>query len=186
MIRRCVTSYLGALAVLGLLAGCDGASTPQPTDDSNTVTVTTMTPRQQLFHDTIEAIGTAVGDPNRARTLSLAHGGQVVSVAANAGQRVQRGATLLTISPDPTTHQAFQQAPDIMIFALPARRVQHDGRRQPYFLGRVRHGGEQTRPLAERNAGIVPGERGDHLGRRAGPVIAAEIHASNPSISLRF
>ncbi|KQX97177.1 RND transporter [Rhodanobacter sp. Root480] len=110
MIRRRLTSYLGALAVLGLLAGCDGASTPQPTDDSNTVTVTTMTPRQQLFHDTIEAIGTAVGDPNRARTLSLAHGGQVVSVAANAGQRVQRGGTLLTISPDPTTRQAFQQA----------------------------------------------------------------------------
>jgi RND family efflux transporter MFP subunit len=110
MIRHRLTSYLGALAVLGLLAGCDGASTPQPTDDSNTVTVTTMAPRQQLFHDTIEAIGTAVGDPNRARTLSLAHGGQIVGVAANAGQRVQRGETLLTISPDPATRQAFQQA----------------------------------------------------------------------------
>jgi RND family efflux transporter MFP subunit len=110
MTRHRLTSYLGALAVLGLLAGCDGASTPQPTDDSNTVTVTTMTPRQQLFHDTIEAIGTAVGDPNRARTLSLAHGGQIVGVAANAGQRVQRGETLLAISPDPATRQAFQQA----------------------------------------------------------------------------
>ncbi|MGN6328307.1 MAG: efflux RND transporter periplasmic adaptor subunit [Rhodanobacter sp.] len=110
MIRHRLMSCLGALAVLGLLAGCDGASTPQPTDDSNTVTVTTMAPRQQLFHDTIEAIGTAVGDPNRARTLSLAHGGQIVGVAANAGQRVQRGETLLTISPDPATRQAFQQA----------------------------------------------------------------------------
>ena len=110
MIRRRLTSCLGTLAVLGLLAGCDGASTPQPTDDSNTVTVTTMTPRQQLFHDTIEAIGTVVGDPNRARTLSLAHGGQAVRVVASAGQRVQRGETLLTISPDPTARQAFQQA----------------------------------------------------------------------------
>ena len=59
---------------------------------------------------TIEAIGTVVGDPNRARTLSLAHGGQAVSVVASAGQRVQRGETLLTISPDPTARQAFQQA----------------------------------------------------------------------------
>src|SRR6185312_1748796 len=107
-----LTAYLGTVAVSGLLlAGCDGgAGKPQATDDGNTVTVTTALPQQQTFHHTIEAIGTAVGDPSRARTLSLAHGGQIASVTANAGQRVQRGETLLTVSADPATRQDFQQA----------------------------------------------------------------------------
>jgi len=103
--------YLGTLVVFGLLAGCGGgADTPTATDDSNTVTVSTALPRQQIFHDTIEAVGTALGDPHRARSLSLAYGGQIMRVTTSAGQSVQRGQPLLTINADPATRQAYQQA----------------------------------------------------------------------------
>ena len=111
MTRHRLIWYCGGLALLGMLAGCGGsADSPQATDNANTVTVTTALPQRQTFHDTIEAIGTALGDPQRARTLSLAYGGQIVSVTANAGQSVQRGQPLLTISADPATRQAYQQA----------------------------------------------------------------------------
>ena len=111
MIGHHLTSCFGAAALLGLLAGCSGrAGTPTATDDGNTVTVTTVLPQHQTFHDTIEAVGTAMGDPHRARTLSLAYGGQIMSVTASAGQRVQRGQPLLTVSADPATRQAYQQA----------------------------------------------------------------------------
>ncbi|HZX70397.1 MAG TPA: efflux RND transporter periplasmic adaptor subunit, partial [Rhodanobacter sp.] len=111
MIGHHLISCLGAAALLGLLAGCSGdAGTPTATDDSNTVTVTTVLPQRQTFHDTIETVGTAMGDPHRARTLSLAYGGQIVGVTASAGQSVQRGQPLLTISADPATRQAYQQA----------------------------------------------------------------------------
>lgn len=111
MSSRRLIPCLGTLAVLGLLAGCGGgADTSTATDDSNTVSVTTVLPQRQTFHDTIEAVGTVLGDPHRARTLSLAHGGQVVSVATSAGQGVQRGQPLLTISADPATRQAYRQA----------------------------------------------------------------------------
>lgn len=106
-----LTSYLGTLAVFGLLAGCgSGADTPSATDDSGTVSVTSVLPQRQTFHDTIDAVGTVLGDPRRARSLSLAHGGQIVKLTTSAGQRVQRGQPLLTVSADPTTHQAYQQA----------------------------------------------------------------------------
>lgn len=111
MTRRSLTSRLGAVALLGLLAGCGGGSgRPKATDNTNTVSVTTVLPHRQTFHDTIEAIGTAMGDPHRARTLSLAYGGQIVGVTAVAGQSVKRGQPLLTISADPATRQAYQQA----------------------------------------------------------------------------
>ena len=111
MTSRRLTSYFGTLVVFGLLAGCGGsAGTPTATDDSNTVTVTTVLPQRQTFHDTIEAVGTVIGDPHRARTLSLAYGGQIVKLTTSVGQRVQRGQPLLTVSADPATRQAYQQA----------------------------------------------------------------------------
>lgn len=111
MIQRRLTSCLGAVVLLGLLAGCgNGTENPQAGDDTHTVAVTTVMPQRQTFHDTIEAIGTVTGDPHRARTLSLAYGGQIAAVTAVAGQSVQRGQALLTISADPTARQAYQQA----------------------------------------------------------------------------
>ena len=111
MTSRRLTSCLSTLAAFGLLASCSGgAGTPKVTDESNTVTVTTVLPQRQTFHDTIEAVGTATGDPHRARTLSLAYGGQIVSVTASAGQSVKRDQALLTVSADPATRQAYQQA----------------------------------------------------------------------------
>ncbi len=109
MTSRRLTSCLGSLAVFGLLAGCGGGASTS-TDDSNTVTVTTVLPQRQTFHDTIDAVGTAISDPHIARTLSLAYGGQIVSVTTSAGQRVQRGQALLTVRADPATRQAYEQA----------------------------------------------------------------------------
>lgn len=74
------------------------------------VAVTTATPVQQTFHDMVEAWGVAVGDPQHARAISLAHGGQVVALHVAAGQSVRRGQPLLTIAPDPAARSAYRQA----------------------------------------------------------------------------
>lgn len=74
------------------------------------VAVTTATPVQRSFHDTVEAWGSAAGDPQHARAISLAHGGQVVALNVAAGQSVRRGQPLLTIAPDPAARSAYRQA----------------------------------------------------------------------------
>ena len=58
---------LCGLLLLGVLAGCghgaaddDDAAAP-----SGQVAVTTVMPTQQAFHDTVEAWGSAIGDPDR-------------------------------------------------------------------------------------------------------------------------
>ena len=101
-----------ALLLCGLLAACSHAA---PDDDeaatpAGQVAVTTAAARQQTFHDTVEAWGSATGDPQRARSISLAHGGQVTALRVAAGQTVKHGQPLLTITPDPAAHSAWQQA----------------------------------------------------------------------------
>jgi RND family efflux transporter MFP subunit len=105
---------LGLLAVL--LAGCGGGHGGGDDDDDaapaarGVVAVTTMAPRQQAFHDTVDAWGSAIGDPQRARVISLGHGGQLQSLKVSAGQRVRRGEPLLVIAPDPAARSAYLQA----------------------------------------------------------------------------
>ncbi|KAA0069784.1 efflux RND transporter periplasmic adaptor subunit [Rhodanobacter sp. T12-5] len=95
-----------------LLSGC-GKSAPDD-DEAATpageVAVTTAVPIQRTFHDSIEAWGSAAGDPQHARSISLAHGGQVTALQVTAGQSVKRGQPLLTIAPDPAARSAYQQA----------------------------------------------------------------------------
>jgi RND family efflux transporter MFP subunit len=74
------------------------------------VAVTVAKPIRQTFHDTVEAWGSVAGDPRRARAISLAHGGQIAALDVAAGQTVQRGQPLLTITPDPAARNAYQQA----------------------------------------------------------------------------
>jgi RND family efflux transporter MFP subunit len=95
-----------------LLAACShgAADDEEAAAPRGQVAVTTATPIQQTFHDTVEAWGSAAGDPQHARALSLAHGGQVVALNVAAGQSVRRGQPLLTIAPDPATRSAYQQA----------------------------------------------------------------------------
>ena len=59
----------------------------QQQEPTRTVAVTTELPRRQTFHDSVEAIGSTMGDPHRARTLSLAYGGQIVDVKVAPGRR---------------------------------------------------------------------------------------------------
>ncbi|HEX5306151.1 MAG TPA: efflux RND transporter periplasmic adaptor subunit [Dyella sp.] len=105
------------LALLALLlAGCGGSSGGSDDEDDGApaargvVTVSTALPRQQSFHDTVTAWGSAVSDPQRARVISLGHGGQLQSLKVSAGQRVRRGDPLLVIAPDPAARSAYQQA----------------------------------------------------------------------------
>jgi RND family efflux transporter MFP subunit len=95
-----------------LLAACNhGAADDEAAAAAKgQVAVTTATPVQRTFHDTVEAWGSASGDPQHARAISLAHGGQVVALNVAAGQSVRRGQPLLTIAPDPAAHSAYQQA----------------------------------------------------------------------------
>lgn len=112
MNRSLIPPALCALLLSGLLLGCgkaapdeDEAATP-----AGQVDVTTAAPAKQTFHDNIEAWGSAAGDPQHARSISLGHGGQVTALQVAAGQTVKRGQPLLTITPDPTAHSAYQQA----------------------------------------------------------------------------
>ena len=112
-------SNLCALLLLGLLAGCSHGAADD--DDAaappGQVAVTTATPVQQTFHDTVEAWGSAIGDPQHARTISLAHGGQVVAVNVAAGQTVTRGQLLLRVAPDPAARSTYQQAQSALTLA---------------------------------------------------------------------
>lgn len=109
-----------SIALLLPLAGC-GHGSPDDEDSAPTqrgeVAVTTAAIRRQIFHDTIAAWGSAVGDPQRARAISLAHGGQVVALDVAAGQTVTRGQALLQVAPDPATRSAYQQARSALALA---------------------------------------------------------------------
>lgn len=100
------------VALLALLAGCGGgaADDGDAADVSGQVLITTTTPVNQSFHDTIQAWGSAVGDPHRAAVISLGHGGQVTGADAAAGQTVRRGQALLHIAPDPAARNTYRQA----------------------------------------------------------------------------
>lgn len=118
MNRFSMKPRLCAFVMLGLLAGCGGAADSGASkEQSSTVSVTTEMPRKQTFHDSVEAIGSTMGDPHRARTLSLAYGGQIVDVKVVAGQTVKGGQALLTITADPATRSAYQQAQSALTLA---------------------------------------------------------------------
>lgn len=110
---------LYVLLLVGLLSACSHAAADD--DDAagpkGQVAVTTVKPVQQAFHDTVEAWGSAVGDPHHAQAISLAHGGQVIALNVAAGQAVRRGQLLLVIAPDPTARSAYQQAQSALILA---------------------------------------------------------------------
>lgn len=102
-----------ALAVAALLlAACGkGGSDDNAADDARGVApVTTAMPVQRSFHDSVAAWGTVAADPHAARSVSLAHGGQVIALKVSAGQTVRRGQPLLVAAPDPAARSAYQQA----------------------------------------------------------------------------
>jgi RND family efflux transporter MFP subunit len=119
MNRPATLPVLCVVLLCGLLSGCGKAA---PDDDeaavpAGAVAVTTTAPVQQTFHDNIEAWGSAAGDPQRARSISLGHGGQVTALQVAAGQTVKRGQPLLTITPDPAQRSTYQQAQTALTLA---------------------------------------------------------------------
>ncbi len=101
------------LAGLGaaLLTGCGSSTTDNSASGPDSqIAVTTAAPKRQAFHDVIKAWGSAVGDPRHARSISLAHAGQVAELKVAAGETVVRGQALLTVTPDPAARSAFAQA----------------------------------------------------------------------------
>ena len=107
-----------ALLLSGLLAGCSGAPEAESTNKVDSqIAVTTAMPVQQTFHATVDALGSTMGDPHHARAISLAHGGQIITVSVAAGQTVSRGQPLLTITPDPATRSTYQQAQSALTLA---------------------------------------------------------------------
>ena len=102
----------------GVLIGCSHSAPDGKASGAQAqVAVTTAKPVQQTFHDTVEAWGSAAGDPQHARAISLAHGGQIVALEVAAGQTVKRGQPLLLVTPDPTARNAFQQAQSALTLA---------------------------------------------------------------------
>jgi RND family efflux transporter MFP subunit len=118
--NRLLLTRATLVALLALLAGCGGGNASDDDDKpdvSGQVLVTTTLPISQSFHDTIQAWGTAVGDPHRASVISLAHGGQVIGAEVVAGQAVKHGQVLLRIAPDPTVRNAYRQAQSALALA---------------------------------------------------------------------
>jgi RND family efflux transporter MFP subunit len=112
------SQVLRLFALAAVLAGCGAAPQEDSAANRNArVAVSTTMPVQQTFHDTVQAWGSAVGDPHRARAISLAHGGQIVALKIAPGQTVTRGQALLTITPDPAARSAWQQAQGALTLA---------------------------------------------------------------------
>jgi len=98
-----------ALVALGLLGGCHGSGGDESAQGpASQVSITTVAPKQQTFHDTVEAWGSA--DTLHPITVNLPHAGQVIDLDVAPGQAVKRGERLLTVSADPATRAAFLQA----------------------------------------------------------------------------
>lgn len=113
MNRSVLTQAALTALMFAALTGCSkggGADDDAAPEVKGTVLVTTTSPASQTFHDTVQAWGIAAGDPHRASTISLGHGGQVIGLAVAAGQSVQRGQVLLRIAPDPAARNAYLQA----------------------------------------------------------------------------
>lgn len=110
--NRCLSRSLLLVLLIAGLAGC-GRATPDEDDDASApvnqvVDVTVATPRQQIFHDTVEAWGSA--DPVYPIAVNLPHGGRVADLNVAPGQAVKRGDRLLTVAPDPAAQATFRQA----------------------------------------------------------------------------
>lgn len=108
-------TYLRAAPILlavCALSGCGGSSSSDTgtSGPPSQVVVSTITPRQTNFKDTVEALGSAIGDPHHAQAVSVAHAGQVTAVNVSAGETVKQGQPLLTITADPSVRSAYQQA----------------------------------------------------------------------------
>lgn len=121
MMKRVFLARCTALAAVALLlAACGGKggdSDDRPGETRGVALVTTALPVRQRFHDSVQAWGSAVADPHRARTISLAHGGEVIALGVSAGQAVKRGEALLTIAPDPVARSAWRQAQSALALA---------------------------------------------------------------------
>ena len=118
--NRLLLTRAALAAMLALLAGCGGGGAADDDGDadvSGQVLVTTTAPVSQTFHDSIQAWGTAIGDPHRASNISLGHAGLVVVLDVVAGQSVRRGQALLHIAPDPAARNAYRQAESALTLA---------------------------------------------------------------------
>lgn len=105
-----------AVALACLLAACSSAHNDNM-DAPATVTVQTAMPVRRVFSDSIEAFGRVAADNRAALSLSLPQAGQVLSVKALAGERVQRGETLLQLSTGPATRSAYVHAQNALALA---------------------------------------------------------------------
>jgi RND family efflux transporter MFP subunit len=113
---RCLL-FLAPLLLAACAGGQGGDDDEIAPDDRGVVSVQSAIPVRTAFHLTIEAWGTAVGDPTKTRTLSLGHGGEVESLLVAPGERVVRGQALLAIAPDPAARVAMEQAQSALVLA---------------------------------------------------------------------
>lgn len=103
------TSMALLLALLPIL-GCQRDATPIGADEPVIATVATATVARAAITTTIETVGTAEFDPEHLVTTNLVRAGQVIEVAAVAGQAVRKGNVLLSIGPVPAGSLEAQKA----------------------------------------------------------------------------
>lgn len=108
---------IGTLFACLSLAGCGQHGAAPDAGATPSVAVTTAMPTRRDFSTSIDAIGAVIADPRHARDLSLLHGGEVVKVDVSDGQAVRAGQTLLEVTTDPATRNAYVQAQSALTLA---------------------------------------------------------------------
>ena len=122
---------VGALVALACAAAVFGAwSRSHPrgaaakVDAEPVAQVRTESPRVQSVARTLDAIGDVAA--GQTAGLSFARAGQLTELKVVVGARVAKGAILATLTPDPATKQAWQQAVDAVDVARRERQRQQE------------------------------------------------------------
>lgn len=101
----------------GALIACSQHSDATQADAGTSALVTTVQLHQGSIATTVSGYGTVTPIPGKTRNLTLPQAGLITEVQVTPGEAVRRGATLMTLTNEPTGRLAYQQSESGLTFA---------------------------------------------------------------------